>query len=501
MRNWKASITACIAALLLAAAVANAAEEEAEKESAEESEARETAKWVSGWYETCVDAAWDDEDSDFDLLQTLKLDVAPPACDRLRFRGLLWTDADLDGDEERDSALRDLTDAYDSDIRARLLHLYAEYDNLWGDSTIRVGRQQILESVTNNRIDGIYFKQRRGSWDWYVFGGAHASLYYDTHNDLALGGGVSWKPRPRTRLALDAYYREDDRNWDNDLLDRLYDFVWGGRRIRPDLNNTLVSLSAWQGITENVHVFGRLRLMDGDVDDLLLQVSGYVPQWKLFYEFNYQGRYNRARDRVSDLSYFYRILGAYEEFNDFLVALHKPVTERITLSLEAEVRDSNDESRRTANRNYQRYALVGDIEKLVCGTDFRLAVERWNVSGDEGVWSVTGEAVKSWNNFELTVGTGYERYQDRLAKYEPWPGRINLALVSLVPGYYVAANPVVWLLDDWVVESHENIYSAYARGKLALTKNQDLRMNVTYETDDAPDSPYWRVRAQYTIRF
>jgi hypothetical protein len=60
---------------------------------------------------------------------------------------------------------------------------------------------------------------------------------------------------------------------------------------------------------------------------------------------------------------------------------------------------------------------------------------------------------------------------------------------------------VVWLFDEWAVETHENIYSVYMRGKWTLRENQDLNVGVTYETDDGPDSPYWRIKAQYAIRF
>jgi hypothetical protein len=314
-------------------------------------------KWISGWYETGLDAAWDNHDSDFDLVQTLKLDVTPPSLPRLRLRGLVWADADLDGDERSSSALRDIGDASDSDVRARLLYLYAEYDDLWGDSTLRLGRQRILESVTNNRIDGLYIKQRRAGWDWYAFAGAHAGVYYDTHNDLAAGGGVSWSPWPRTRLALDAYYREDDRDSDNGWPRlRFYYLLFRTRRIESDANDSLVALSVWQAFNENLHVFGRLRFQDGNADELSLQATGFVPSWDLAYELAFEARLKRAGDRPSDTTAFYRILDRYEQYQNYFIALHKPIAEKLTLSLEGG-RRANGQSRlpaRRADRRLQR---------------------------------------------------------------------------------------------------------------------------------------------------
>ncbi|HUW60353.1 MAG TPA: hypothetical protein VMZ06_05035 [Candidatus Bathyarchaeia archaeon] len=459
-------------------------------------------KWFSGRYEANVDAEWDKEDSDFDLIQTLKLDITPPKYPRLRVHGLVWTNVNLDDELGGSSALRDLDEASDSDVRARLLDLYVEYDDLWGDSTLRFGRQRVIESLTSTRIDGLYFRQQRAGWDWYVFGGARASLYYDTHDDLAAGAGLSWTPLPRTRLALDAYYAEENRDeggrrsfW-HDLAGLSFP-----RRIETDLSDSLASVSVWQRITDDLTLFGRLRFKDGKPDELLLNATGFVPQWDLTYEVRYLNRLKRAGDRVNDLTAYYRILDYYEQYQDFFIALHRPITAKITLSLEGEIRESEEDSWRTGNRDYQRFALIGGIDDIAKDTDLRLALERWNVEGGEGFWAVTGEATRTWGNLELTVGTAYERYKDRLVEYQMWPGILNQALVWAVPGYYLTSNPLVFLFDDWAVETREDIYSAYARAEWEFRENQALSLRVTYEEDESPDAPYWRVQAGYTLRF
>ena len=458
-------------------------------------------KWFSGRYEGNVDAEWDKEDSDFDLIQTLKLDITPPKYPRLRVHGLVWTNVNLD-EHGGSSGLRDLNEASDSDVRARLLDLYVEYDDLWGDSTLRFGRQRVIESLTTTRIDGLYSRQQRAGWDWYVFGGARASLYYDTHDDLAAGAGLSWTPLPRTRLALDAYYAEENsdeggrRSFWHELAGLSFP-----RRIETDLNDSLASVSVWQRITDDLNLFGRLRFKDGKPDELLLNATGFVPQWDLTYEVRYLNRLKHAGDRVNDLTAYYRILDYYEQYQDFFIALHKPLGAKLTLSLEGEIRDSEEDSWRTANRDYQRVALIGGIDDIAKDTDLRLALERWNVEGGEGFWAITGEASHTWGSLELTVGTAYERYKDRLVEYRAWPGILNQALVWAVPGYYLTSNPLVFLFDDWAVETREDIYSAYARAEWEFRENQALSLRVTYEEDESPDAPYWRVRAGYTLQF
>lgn len=459
-------------------------------------------KWFSGRYEANIDAEWDKDDSDFDLNQTLKLDITPPKYPRLRVHGLVWTNVNLDDELRASSALRDLNEASDSDVRTRLLDLYIEYDDLWGDSTLRFGRQRVIESLTTTRIDGLYFRQQRAGWDWYMFGGARASLYYDTHDDFAAGAGFSWTPLPRTRLALDAYYAEEDsdeggrRSFWHELAGLSFP-----RRIETGLNDSLASVSVWQRITDDLNLFGRLRFKDGKPDELLLNATGFVPQWDLTYEVRYLNRLKRAGDRVNDLTAYYRILDYYEQYQDFFFALHKPVAAKITLSLEGEIRESEKDSWRTANRDYQRVALIGGFDEIAKDTNLRLALERWNVEAGEGFWAITGEATHTWGSLELTVGTAYERYKDRLVEYRAWPGILNQALVWAVPGYYLTSNPLVFLFGHWAVETREDIYSAYARAEWEFKQNQALSLRLTYEEDESPDAPYWRVLAGYTLRF
>lgn len=460
--------------------------------------------WISGSFDANVDALWSDDDTDINLNQTLRLKFDPPQTPRLHLRGLLWMHEDLDSDEPGTSTLRDINDASGSDVRARVLNLYADVDDLWGDSVLRIGRQRIEKGAVFNRIDGLSFTQRAGRWEWYIFGGARATIYDDAHNDLVLGGGVSYRPTAMTRIALDAYYGEENRgNGDEVYLDPIwailgYQFP---RRVKQDLGDNLFSLSLWQQLTDNASLFGRVSLHDGELDEVALQISGNVPDWELSYELSYKGRFEAAADRVNDLTAFYRIVGSYEEYDNFLIALHKAITKRLELSLEAEFHDADNDNWRTANRDFSRYAAILTVNPLVAEIVATVALEKWDVSGGDDTWALTGEFSREWKNVKVTLGADYERFEDRLTYYDGRLGFVDRLLVGLVPGYFAGYNPVVYLFDEYSITTHEDVYSVYVKTKWAVRDNQDITLGVSYETDEGPDSPYWRVQAGYTVRF
>ncbi|HNT87312.1 MAG TPA: hypothetical protein PKL84_05555, partial [Candidatus Hydrogenedentes bacterium] len=364
-------------------------------------------------------------------------------------------------------------------------------------------------------------------WEWYLFGGARASVYDSTFDDLTAGGGVSFRPDARTRISLDAYWGEKHRERDDAVRPDLISVLLGReypRRLKRDLGDNLVALSLWRQLTPNTSFFGRIRLHDGDLDEITAQLVGFWPGADLSYEVSYRGRFATASDRVDDLTAFYSVLGGFTEYHNVLAALHKPLSERITLSLEAEFHNADDDWE-TANRDYNRYAAILSVTPIFKKTDVTLAVEKWDVSGGDGTWTLTGEMTYHWSDaIAVTLGADYERYEDRITRYYAPLGIADRLLIAFVPGYFAGYNPVVLLFDQYAVTTHENIYSVYARLKWQVRENQDVgqrdilvfpylrlkwqvrenqdvSLTVTYEEDEGPDSPYWRVRAGYTIRF
>ena len=419
------------------------------------------------------DGAWADGDSDINLDQTLSLNVQPAGMERVHIRGLLWMEEDLDSDESPYSALRSINDGYDSDLRARLLHLYAEIDDPWGDSTLRIGRQRIIKGAAYNRIDGLYFEKRMARWDWYAFAGARASLYEDSHNDLILGGGLSFRPFHGTRVALDGFYGEEHRErWDTvpaGAWAQWFGFSYP-RNVKRDLNDTLIALSLQQDLWANATGFARLTFNDGDAEELTLNLSGWCEAWDLAYELRYRRQMDSIGERVNDLTGYYRILGVYEQYDDYLLVLTKAFSEKFSLSLEAELHDTNgDTDYIGGNRDYQRLALVAAVEDLFPTIDAEAVLERWRVEGGEGTWTVTGEVTKSWKDISLTLGADYEQYEDRIAVYSGAFDTLAAIGSILAPGAIPAALPVSpFGRSPWIVETHESIYSFYGKTRWSI---------------------------------
>jgi hypothetical protein len=474
-----------------------------------EAEPKETGpvgrQWIRGSFDAGFDGVWSDGGNDIDFDQTLRLRIDPPDYPNIHVRGAVRLEEDLDSDPYYRSALRDFDDTTDSGVRANLLHLYVDIDDLWGDSVLRIGRQRIAESPLYNRIDGLYFKQRLQGWEWYLFGGARASNYIDSHDDESFGGGVSFQATPTTRIALDAFYGDEERGSDDEVRVRpIYDLFQLDfpRRIQSEVDDNYVSLSVWQWFPPNVSLFGRFALQNGDANDLLLSLNGQCPAWDLSYEVTYRGQLHENKDLVNDLTAYYRILGEYDKYNDLLFAVHKPLSKILTLSLEAEFHDTDAGGHDTwTNRDFQRYAATLAADELMPTIDASIALERWEVDGGEGTWAVTGEVSKTWDRMKLTLGADFERYEDRVIKYNPWALVFDSARQAFFPSPWPVYNPIVYIFDDYAVETHENVHSVYGKLKYDLTENQNISLKATFEEDDGPDSPYWRVQAGYTINF
>ncbi len=458
---------------------------------------------MTGGFDATVDAERDDNDSDMNLDQTLRLRFAPPGHPAWSATGAFWFSEDVDGHEAPTSALRDIDDAFDSDFRARVLYLHVDAEDLWGDSVLRVGRQRILEGLAYNRIDGVYFRKQLAAWDWYAFGGWRASLYENAHDDIALGAGVGYRPGARIRIAVDGFHGKDKREiaevvfWKtlfNPISTRL-------NRQADELNDTAIAFSVWRDLATNHRLHARYLWKDGGGDETRLSLSGDFENWQLGYELNVRAQLNRAGDQVADLSGFYRVLGVFEPYYNVFAAVHRPLSERVHLSFEAELNDAESDDPLTPNRDYQRYALILSFDEITPGTEASLALEDWRVAGAEGSFAVTGELTHRWEKVSLTVGADFERFEDRYVGYNPLPMRLTQVGFLLRPAATLLFEPFARFFDTRVVETHENIYSTFVESKWDFRDNQRLDARLTREQDDGPDSPYWRLQAGYSVTF
>lgn len=460
--------------------------------------------WIRGSLDAGIDAEWSDRDSDIDLYQSLRLRLTHPEHTKLSLITSLMLHEEL-GSNSRTSALNDINDAYSGDVQLRLYDLYGQYERLWGNTTVRLGRQRVSDSPWYNRIDGLHIRQYQERFDWYAYLGARASVYRDAHDDFVGGGGASYRLTDKTRAGLDLLYADEDR--DGAPTRRFYNPIAAllrpgyPRRISSQVSDTQIALSLWHDFTPNVRFFGRFTLNDGDADEFLLDLTGHYDRWDLTYQITYRQQLQRITDRANDLTSYYRILGPERAFKHVLAALHKPLNEQFTLSLEGEVHDAKADDWMGSNRDYWRLAAMLHAKDLYKGVDATMGLERWDVEHGEEVWAVTGELRRDFDKWETFLGADYERYRDELLEYNPWPGALYQFSLLTVPGFFPRVTPGIGLIDTVRVRTRENIYSVYAGFTYELREDQTVRGKVTFEDDEGPDSPYWRIQASYEIKF
>lgn len=460
-----------------------------------------TARWYRGFFETEFDSVFTSGDDDVDLSQYLRIDMDPPKFPRLHIRGSLWLHEDLSSDSGKPNTLRDINDASSADVQARLLYLYADIEDVLGDqSVLRIGRHRIQEGAAYNRIDGLYVRKRVNQFEWYAFIGARASVYRNTTDDLVLGGGASYRPGPHTRIALDGYYAEENRYGVSRPSRRLFSFRYR-RPIADEINDSKIVLSVWHNFGVNTRGYARLGMLGSNVDELTLSLNGYIPRIDLLYDINYRQLFDSTGDTTADLSPFYQVLGQYRKHKTLYIGLHRPITKRITLSLEGEVRDAENDDFYAGNRDYQRAGAVLFVEDLYKKVDVSTSVEYWNVSGGEGTWTITGEISRAWKDVEWRGGVDYVRYKDRVVEYDRRAALLDAALVAFVPGIYPGFSYLTFNNATRVVDTRENVYSIYSDLEWDFKEDQTVYAKISFEEDDGPDSPYWRIRAGYRIRF
>ena len=473
----------------------------------DDAKAAGTKPWYRGSFSTGFDGVFArGGDADLDFNQSLQFQVDPPQCDKLHLRGSFWMQENLDSNKSGSSELRSLNDSFQSDVRAQVQYLYAELDNLWLKSELRIGRQRIMEGAAYNRIDGVYFKQQLKIWDWYAFAGTRASFFGDDFMNPVVGGGASVSPFKTTKIALDAYYGHERRSVESESsfhgpVAALFNAL-DGHDTKKEVNDLNLSLSVWQTVCQYFTVFGRYNwLMDGG-NELTLNGTGYLPlPWNITYEATYRRQFSSIGDRMNDVTSYSRLMGTYETYDDYFLALHRPINKQLTISLEGELRDSHNKN--WSNRDYRRIEVLLSGEKLFKPVllDAKIGLEHWNVSGGEGTWALVGEVGRRWKTVQVALGTDYQRYEDRVTTYNETLKGLDAVRVWFASGILQGYNPLMLFYDHYTVKMHENIYTVYAKTKWSFTKNQDLNAKLTFEEDDSPDSPYWRVQLNYTIRF
>ncbi len=418
--------------------------------------------WFSGELRLGLDAGRSSRDGDIELDQVLRLNIDPPEHERIHLRTTLWTLEDLDGHEDPSSIFRTLNDSRDTAVQARVMSLYLQVDDIGGDSALRLGRQRITEGIVYNRVDGVFYKWRNPRWTLYGFAGARATVYTDAHKDLRSGGGVSVRLPTRTRLAVDLFYGDDE-----------------SRRFNTTpIFSSITSVSVTQRFANTHSAYARGTWNGDDFDELRLAAQGFFPGSEIVYNVSYHNQLSAVAERVNEVNEFFHLLGEFNEFQDFSVVVDVPITEHFGVGAEAQFHDAENSGIATFNRDFQRYGVSLDFFEIAQHYDASLIFDYWDADDGEGQWTITGEVSREWERTKASIGVDYDRFEDRVTNYDP------------------AATPPVF-----VVDTHDDIYSFYVRLKHDFNENHTVRARALFEDDSGPDSPYWYLRAEYTIRF
>lgn len=469
-------------------------------------DAPETPKhdWVHGGFETGFDAAWDDSGSDLELYQILRLRVTPPGTPKLQIHSTTWLTEDLDGDEARYSTLYSVDDTYGGAVRARVLDLYLQADDVLGGAQLRVGRQRILDGPLYNRIDGLRLRWDKPRWDAYFYAGSRASLYEDPFRDFVVGAGAGYRFLTDTRVGLDMFYGEEDRNSDEIVRRGWYGSLLGlryPRTVETRVEDKTLGLTLHHRFNENHWLDAQFLLHDDGANEYSMDLTGLIARWDLTYLLNYRFQFDRVTDRVNNLTGYYRILGDLAQYHHVHAGVQRPINKVLTLGLEGDVHVASDEGYYNANRDYFRLATVLSAKDIGKGVGFNVALEHWNASGNDGSWTVTGELNRKWKAFDWGFGVNYEQYRYEYVDYDPWPKWLKTGAVLALPGLYPSFSPLVALNDTNKVVAREEIQTVYTRFAWKIDERQQLSSRLSFEKDDGPYAPYWQLRVSYEIEF
>ncbi|MFP6583622.1 MAG: hypothetical protein VCD00_13865 [Candidatus Hydrogenedentota bacterium] len=418
-------------------------------------------RWLSGELELGLDAIRSKSEGDLELDQVLRLRADPAKHDNLHFRSTIWTTQDLDGRESSTSAFRGLNDTSDTFVNTRVLSLYMEYEGEHDDVRLRLGRQRISGGVAYNRIDGAYFRMRHNKWEYYAFLGARASVYENSHEDISSGAGAAWRPLPRTRVALDLFYGDDDRrNYDAD-----------------DVSAALTSVSVRHSLNPYHNVFGRAIWYEEDLDEFKVMAQGVFREDAFLYTVAYRKRVSTLAERPTDFPQFYHVVGELNGYEDVQAIVGFPIGEHVELGFEAQVHDASDDMLNTGNRDFQRYGISLDITDIAKHYGLRVIAELWDASDAESEKTISGEVSRRWERTKASMGVDYDRFQDRIIQYD------------------------LQDQDSFFIQSASDIYTFYLRVKHDINEQHSVRIRGSVEDDDTDEAPYWRLRSVYTYRF
>lgn len=407
---------------------------------------------IHGWSSTTLRYRRTNHAEDFDLMETISLDVGDEE-DAISGHLLGYGALDLNGRSAGtgdDAAFTDLDDTYDSDLVGRLYDAYVDLNDV-GLEELRLGRQNLYDTPVFALFDGVWLEteaseKKRASLGLYLGRSIHQfETAFD--DDEVAGAYVQATPWRDGRVRLDFMHLVDDTRLTQERDDLYSVRLWQtvGEGLRLSAGHTRLD-------SEERDFFGRAHWVDAE-HDLGVQLEYYEllePQGQLAFEL----------DPYSSL------LFELNPYRQGRLHLSKGFGDHVVVEAGASVRrlvDDDDEGE--FNREFDERHLTLNLVELPGELELGLTGTVYDDSGAEietlGA-DLNRDFGESWNG---SLGTYYALYE----------------------------------IDLFLERERDHSRVWYARAKNRAREDLVLDFRLEYEQDDFDDYLVTRVGAKWSF--
>ena len=341
-----------------------------------------------------------DGEADNDLLATVLLDVGDVARDPVTAHVFGTTALDIDGTTSGNSppAFADITDTYDGSLTGWLYEAYVDVHTVEDLETLRIGRQDALETPVLVSFDGVRVESRplgEEQVQLEVYGGIPAHHFESSSDgDLVFGLAGSARPWKDGRVRLDWMHLEDES-----LL---------GSHV-----DDLLGFELWQRIDQRLLLEGRATMLESEARDMRLRGTYTDVARDLVVEAAWTTLFNPQNDLVQELDPFSATLLTLEPYSQARIQGSKGIGEDWILAAGYDLRkltDADDEGQ--FNRDFGRlYTTVTALNTFDRDLTVSLTGELWDATGSE-ITSWGADVTREWNDsLEGALGAYYSLYK------------------------------------------------------------------------------------------
>jgi hypothetical protein len=305
---------------------------------------------------------------------------------------------DLDGGiDDKASPFHSIDDTHGDVVHEKLYEAWVE-TRASGFDVLRIGRQELWETPTWVRFDGLQAETAPGgAWKWQLglYGGQPAHLDSENAGDSVWGAWLKQEPWTGGSARLDVMDASDEERLGSD-------------------RNTLVSADLRQQVGTDLGMEAAYNWLDGLPNELDLRANWTRPEDGWLGEVSYHELLNEQNVLAEEFDPFSTALLTYEPYWEVNALLAKSFDAVIDLQGGWDTRRLNDAADAGEfNREYDRGFLTGAVhDVLVKGCTVTLTGEHWYGGGSEmATWG--GDVTQQWGrDVSASVGSYYSMYKD-----------------------------------------------------------------------------------------